>query len=118
MLPGAAGADRAFCTPQLVPSVAAQRGSIVEISGIFSALIVGLIIGALGRLVIPGKQNIPIWLTILIGIVAALVGTFIVQGLSDTDGFDGMDTFARVPPAPGAVFGAAQRGGGGGTPPP
>ena len=87
----------------------------MEISGIFSALIVGLIIGALGRLVIPGKQNIPIWLTILIGIVAALVGTFIVQGLRDTDGFDWIETIVQVALAAVAVFGVAQMRGRGGT---
>ena len=41
---------------------------------IISAIVVGLIIGALGRLVLPGRQDIPIWLTILIGIVAASSG--------------------------------------------
>lgn len=87
----------------------------MEISGIFSALIVGLIIGALGRLVIPGKQNIPIWLTILIGIVAALVGSFIVQGLSDTDGFDWIETIVQVALAAVAVFGVAQMRRRGGT---
>ncbi|WP_150238030.1 GlsB/YeaQ/YmgE family stress response membrane protein [Nocardiopsis quinghaiensis] len=46
----------------------------MEITGIISAIIVGLIIGALGRLVVPGKQHLPIWLTLLLGIVAAFVG--------------------------------------------
>lgn len=46
----------------------------MDINGFFSAIIVGLIVGALGRLAVPGKQNIPIWLTIVIGIVAALIG--------------------------------------------
>jgi uncharacterized membrane protein YeaQ/YmgE (transglycosylase-associated protein family) len=46
----------------------------VEITGLISALIVGLIIGALGRLIIPGKQHLPIWLTLLLGIVAAVLG--------------------------------------------
>lgn len=54
------------------------------ISGIFSALIVGAIIGALGRLVVPGKQNMAIWLTIVVGIVAALVGAFIANPLTDS----------------------------------
>ena len=27
----------------------------------------------------PGKQNIPIWLTIVVGIVAAFIGTFIAR---------------------------------------
>ena len=44
----------------------------MTVTGIITALIVGLIIGALGRLVVPGKQNIPIWLTLVIGVVAAL----------------------------------------------
>ncbi|RNL87582.1 GlsB/YeaQ/YmgE family stress response membrane protein [Halostreptopolyspora alba] len=46
----------------------------MEITGIISALVVGLIIGALGRLVVPGKQHLPIWLTLVLGIVAAFVG--------------------------------------------
>ena len=57
--------------------------------GIITALIVGLIIGALGRLVVPGRQNIPIWLTLVIGVVAALIGSAIARagGFSDTDGW-------------------------------
>lgn len=47
------------------------------IGGVISAIVVGLIIGALGRLVVPGKQNIAIWLTIVVGIVAALIGAAI-----------------------------------------
>ena len=43
--------------------------------GIITALIIGLIIGALGRLVVPGRQNIPIWLTMLVGVGAALLGS-------------------------------------------
>jgi len=70
----------------------------MEITGIFWALIIGLIIGALGRLVVPGKQNIPIWLTLVIGVVAALVGTFIAAGLGvdDTDGPDWIELALQV----------------------
>ena len=39
------------------------------------------VIGGLGRLVIPGKQKIGFWLTLLIGIVAALIGTFIANAI-------------------------------------
>lgn len=39
------------------------------------AVVVGLVIGALGRLVLPGRQNIGIIWTILIGVVAALIGS-------------------------------------------
>ena len=57
--------------------------------GIITALIIGLIIGALGRLVVPGRQSIPIWLTLVIGVVAALLGSAIARagGFSDTGGF-------------------------------
>jgi uncharacterized membrane protein YeaQ/YmgE (transglycosylase-associated protein family) len=68
----------------------------MEVSGIISAIIVGLIIGALGRLVLPGKQNIPIWLTILIGIVAALIGSAIVGGLRNTKGVDWIEILVQV----------------------
>ncbi|WP_017578864.1 GlsB/YeaQ/YmgE family stress response membrane protein [Nocardiopsis valliformis] len=53
----------------------------MEITGIISALIVGLIIGALGRLVVPGKQHLPIWLTLLLGIVAALLGGWLAAAV-------------------------------------
>jgi uncharacterized membrane protein YeaQ/YmgE (transglycosylase-associated protein family) len=68
----------------------------MTVAGIVSAIIIGLIIGALGRLVVPGKQNVPIWLTIVIGIVAALIGTAIVGPLRDTDGIDWVELLAQV----------------------
>lgn len=68
----------------------------MEVSGIISAVIVGVVIGALGRLVVPGKQAIPIWLTIVIGIVAALIGTAIVGPLRDTDGIDWIEIIVQV----------------------
>jgi uncharacterized membrane protein YeaQ/YmgE (transglycosylase-associated protein family) len=70
----------------------------MTVSGIISALIVGLIIGALGRLVVPGKQHIPIWLTMVIGVVAALLGTVIAKavGVSDTNGIDWIELLFQV----------------------
>jgi uncharacterized membrane protein YeaQ/YmgE (transglycosylase-associated protein family) len=70
----------------------------VTVSGIISAIIVGLIIGALGRLVVPGRQAIPIWLTMLIGIGAALLGTAIARaaGWADTSGVDWIEIFIQV----------------------
>jgi uncharacterized membrane protein YeaQ/YmgE (transglycosylase-associated protein family) len=70
----------------------------VTVTGIISAIIVGLIIGALGRLVLPGRQAIPIWLTILIGIVAAFIGTFIAValGVGSTSGFDWIELIIQI----------------------
>lgn len=70
----------------------------MSIGGIFSAIIIGLIIGALGRLAAPGKQNIPIWLTLLVGIVAAFIGTFLAGlfGVADTRGIDWIELIFQV----------------------
>ena len=70
----------------------------MTVTSIIMALIVGLIIGALGRLVVPGKQNIPIWLTMVIGVVAALLGTVIAKavGVSDTKGVDWIELLFQV----------------------
>jgi uncharacterized membrane protein YeaQ/YmgE (transglycosylase-associated protein family) len=81
----------------------------MPVSGLISALIVGLIIGALGRLVVPGKQNIPIWLTMLIGVVAAIIGTFLANalGVGDTRGIDWIEIVIQVALAAGGVALAA-----------
>jgi uncharacterized membrane protein YeaQ/YmgE (transglycosylase-associated protein family) len=81
----------------------------VTVTGIIVAIIVGAIIGVLGRLVVPGKQNIPVWLTVLIGIVAALIGTFIANalGIGDTRGFDWLEFIIQVALAAGGVALAA-----------
>jgi uncharacterized membrane protein YeaQ/YmgE (transglycosylase-associated protein family) len=70
----------------------------LTVTGIISALIIGLIIGVLGRLVVPGRQHIPIWLTIVIGIVAALLGTVIARALkvSTTPGVDWVEILIQV----------------------
>jgi uncharacterized membrane protein YeaQ/YmgE (transglycosylase-associated protein family) len=70
----------------------------VTITGIISAIIVGLVIGALGRLVVPGRQNIPIWLTILVGIIAAFIGTAIARafGVANTSGIDWIELLLQV----------------------
>ena len=44
---------------------------------IVTIVIVGLIVGALARLVVPGRQTIGIGMTILLGIVGAIVGGII-----------------------------------------
>jgi uncharacterized membrane protein YeaQ/YmgE (transglycosylase-associated protein family) len=70
----------------------------MTVTGVISAILVGLVIGALGRLVVPGRQYIPIWLTILIGIGAALLGTVVARsfGWADTSGFDWIELLIQV----------------------
>ncbi|GIF62849.1 membrane protein [Asanoa ishikariensis] len=77
----------------------------MQIDGVISAIVIGLVIGALGRLALPGRQRIPIWLMLLIGIAAALVGTGIasVFGVADTDGIDWIELALQVALAAGGV---------------
>ncbi|MGI8435053.1 MAG: GlsB/YeaQ/YmgE family stress response membrane protein [Nocardioidaceae bacterium] len=68
----------------------------MTVSGIIGAIIIGLILGVLGRLIAPGKQDIPIWLTIVVGIVAALIGSAIVGSLRDTNGIDWVELLVQL----------------------
>ncbi|MFF7549288.1 GlsB/YeaQ/YmgE family stress response membrane protein [Streptomyces canus] len=70
----------------------------MEISGVISAIVIGIVIGILGRLVVPGRQRIGILWTILIGIVAAFIGTGIAAGLdvADTDGVDWVEWLIQI----------------------
>ena len=42
--------------------------------GILGLALAGLIVGALGRLAVPGPDPMPLWTTILLGIAGAIVG--------------------------------------------
>jgi uncharacterized membrane protein YeaQ/YmgE (transglycosylase-associated protein family) len=72
------------------PTAHLSREEGVAIHGIISAILIGLVIGALGRLVVPGKQHIPIWLTILVGIGAAFVGTTLAHAMGIPTGTKGI----------------------------
>lgn len=56
----------------------------MDFSSVVGALVVGLVVGALGRLVVPGRQPIGCLFTVLIGIVGAVSGTAIARAA----GFD------------------------------
>ncbi|EYT65887.1 MULTISPECIES: GlsB/YeaQ/YmgE family stress response membrane protein [Curtobacterium] len=47
------------------------------IGTIIGLIVVGLIAGAIARLVVPGKQHISIPMTILLGIIGSFVGGFL-----------------------------------------
>ena len=83
----------------------------MTIQSVLGAIFIGLIIGALGRLVVPGRQRIPIWLTIAVGIVAALAGSAIVGPMRDTEGVDWVELVVQVAlAAVGVAIAASIRG--------
>jgi uncharacterized membrane protein YeaQ/YmgE (transglycosylase-associated protein family) len=70
---------------------------------IISLIVVGIIAGAVARLVVPGRQNISIPMTILLGIIGSFVGGFL--------GFlffqhDPMDGFFQPAGIIGSIIGA------------
>jgi uncharacterized membrane protein YeaQ/YmgE (transglycosylase-associated protein family) len=58
------------------------------IGTIISAIVVGLIVGALARLLMPGKQDIGIIVTIVLGILGSLIGSWLTYqvGYSNSNG--------------------------------
>ena len=58
----------------------------MTITGVITAILIGIVIGVLARLLLPGKQPIGMLVTILVGIVAALIGTWLAGqlGISTT----------------------------------
>jgi len=56
----------------------------METSGIISAIVTGLVVGALARIVLPGKQPIGVVLTILVGFVGAFLGGAITAGYTQS----------------------------------
>ncbi|RYV49615.1 GlsB/YeaQ/YmgE family stress response membrane protein [Pengzhenrongella frigida] len=57
---------------------------------ILTIVIVGLIAGLLARLIVPGKQNLSIAMTIVIGIIGSFVGGFLGYLLFGKDAADGV----------------------------
>lgn len=70
---------------------------------IITLIVVGLIAGALARLLVPGKQDLSIPMTIVIGIVGSFVGGFLGYLIFDNDGSDG---FLQPSGLIGSVIGA------------
>jgi uncharacterized membrane protein YeaQ/YmgE (transglycosylase-associated protein family) len=77
----------------------------VEITGLITAIVFGTIIGGLGRVVAPGKRQISLLATILVGIVAAVCGTGVAEiiGVADTPGIDWTELALQIVFAGGGV---------------
>ncbi len=51
-------------------------------------IVAGLIIGALARLIKPGRQNLSIWMTLLLGLVGSVIGGVVASLLDTGDIFE------------------------------
>lgn len=70
---------------------------------IISIIIIGLIAGALARLLVPGKQSMGIGMTMLLGIIGSFVGGFLGKLLFGADAGDG---FLQPAGIIGSIIGA------------
>jgi len=70
---------------------------------ILSLIVIGLLAGALARLIVPGKQDLSVPLTIVVGIVGSFVGGFLGYLIFHKDGQDG---FVQPSGIVGSVIGA------------
>ncbi|WP_329122153.1 GlsB/YeaQ/YmgE family stress response membrane protein [Streptomyces sp. NBC_01353] len=54
------------------------------------AIIVGFVLGLIAKAILPGKQQIPLWLTTVFGIIGGLLGNAVAGwiGVEDTRGID------------------------------
>ncbi len=71
----------------------------MTVTGIVSAILIGIVVGVLGRLVLPGKQPIGMLVTILVGIVSAFIGTALARALgipTATNGVDWLELLVQV----------------------
>lgn len=71
----------------------------MTITGIITAILVGIVVGVLGRLALPGKQPIGMLLTILVGIVSAFIGTALARAIgvpTTTGGVDWLELLVQV----------------------
>ena len=71
--------------------------------GIISWIVIGLIAGILGKLIMPGRDPGGFVLTIVIGMIGALVGGFVVQLLGGA-GLTGFNLWSILVATLGAII--------------
>jgi len=55
---------------------------------IIGFLVFGLVVGAVARLIKPGKQNLSILMTLLLGVVGSIIGGIVASALGTGDIFE------------------------------
>lgn len=69
---------------------------------VLSAIVLGAAIGGLARLILPGRQSISLLVTVILGILGSLVGSWIAYRF----GYEGSGGFEAIPFAVGVLVAA------------
>jgi uncharacterized membrane protein YeaQ/YmgE (transglycosylase-associated protein family) len=103
--------------PRLNPPLAGGRFEVTRNGNqvpmqILGLIVIGIVIGVIARLVLPGRQRIGAWFTVLLGIAGALIGGVIASALGTGDIFElnFLGTIVGILAAAGLI-GAAERAG-------
>jgi uncharacterized membrane protein YeaQ/YmgE (transglycosylase-associated protein family) len=74
---------------------------------ILGAIIGGLIVGLLARFILPGRQNLSLLVTTIIGIVGAVIGYWVAArlGVAETPGVDWLRWLISIVVAALAILG-------------
>lgn len=48
-------------------------------------IVFGLVVGVLARLIVPGRQHLSIWMTLLLGLIGSVVGGVVANALGTGD---------------------------------
>lgn len=66
--------------------------------GVIWTLLIGIVFGVLGRLILPGRQNISFLVTVLAGVLAVVVGLFVAEWLhvASTNGVDWIELLIKI----------------------
>ena len=82
---------------ELLP-MAASCAPTGSLSGWIGTIIFGAVIGVLARLVLPGRQNISLIITVILGILGALIGYWLagLLGVCSTGGIDWIRWFISI----------------------
>ena len=70
----------------------------MDIGDILGLIVFGAVIGVLARIVLPGRQNISLVITVILGILGALIGYWLwgLIGEGDTRGIDWIRWFISI----------------------
>jgi len=70
----------------------------MDFGDILGLIVFGAVIGVLARIVLPGRQNISLVITVILGILGALIGYWLwgLIGEGDTRGIDWIRWFISI----------------------